>query len=74
MGEREIFRRGWGFFRGGDLKPEIGEISLNLGLNSKTGEKSPEWGVHTGMVAGQPWLASKGLALRHRLPAGIGAA
>ena len=57
-----------------DLNPEIGEISLNLGLNSKTGEKSPEWGVHTGMVAGQPWLASRGLALRHGLPAGTGAA
>ena len=45
----------------GDLNPEIGEISLNLSLNSKTGEKSPDRGVHTGMVAGQPWLASSGL-------------
>ena len=30
----------------GDLNPEPGEISLNLGLNSKTGEKSPDRGVH----------------------------
>lgn len=28
------------------MNPEIGEISLNLGLNSKTGEKSPDRGVH----------------------------
>lgn len=31
----------------GDLNPEISEISLNLSLNSKTGEKSPDGGVHT---------------------------
>jgi hypothetical protein len=30
----------------GDLNPEIGEISLYLDLNSKTGEKSPGRGVH----------------------------
>ncbi len=30
----------------GDLNPETGEISLNLDLNSKTGEKSPDGGVH----------------------------
>jgi len=35
----------------GDLNPHAGEISLNLDLNSKTGEKSPEWGVHAAMVA-----------------------
>ena len=28
------------------MNPETGEISLNLDLNSKTGEKSPDWGVH----------------------------
>ena len=30
----------------GDLNPEIGEISLITGLNSKTGEESPDRGVH----------------------------
>ena len=30
----------------GDLNPGTGEISLNLDLNSKTGEKSPDRGVH----------------------------
>jgi hypothetical protein len=33
-----IVSRGWGFLRPGDLNPEIGEISPNLDLNSKTGE------------------------------------
>jgi hypothetical protein len=28
------------------LNPETGEISLNLDLNSKTGEKSPDRGAH----------------------------
>ena len=42
----------------GDLNPEIGEISLNLDLNSKTGEKSPDWGVHAAMVTGAPQIAS----------------
>jgi hypothetical protein len=42
----------------GDLNPETGEISLDLGLNSKTGEKSPDRGVHAAMVAGAARLAS----------------
>ena len=42
----------------GDLNPKTGEISLNLDLNSKTGEKSPDRGVHAAMVAGMPRLAS----------------
>ncbi len=42
----------------GDLNPETGEISLNLDLNSKTGEKSPDRGAHTDMLAGTPWLES----------------
>jgi hypothetical protein len=40
------------------LNPETGEISLNLDLNSKTGEKSPDWGVHAAMLAGTNWLES----------------
>jgi hypothetical protein len=35
----------------GDLNPETGEISLNLDLNSKTGEKSPVRGTHANMLA-----------------------
>jgi hypothetical protein len=31
--------RSWGFNVSEDLNPETGEISLNLDLNSKTGEK-----------------------------------
>ncbi len=50
----------------GDLNPEIGEISLDLDLNSKTGEKSPDRGVHAGIVAGAPRLASS--KLRRLLP------
>ena len=42
----------------GELNPETGEISLNLDLNSKTGEKSPDRGVHAAMLAGMPRLAS----------------
>jgi hypothetical protein len=42
----------------GDLNPHAGEISLNLDLNSKTGEKSPDRGVHAAMLAGMPRLAS----------------
>lgn len=34
----------------GDLNPGTGEISLNLDLNSKTGEKSPDRGVHASTV------------------------
>ena len=30
----------------GDLSSETSEISLNLGLNSKTSEESPDRGVH----------------------------
>ena len=30
----------------GDLNPQFGEISLDLDLNSKTGEKSPGQGDH----------------------------
>ncbi len=45
----------------GDLNPEIGEISLITDLNSKTGEKSPDRGVHAVIVAGAPRLASSGL-------------
>ena len=37
-----------GFSVRGDLNPEIGEISLNLDLNSKTGEESPDRGSHAG--------------------------
>ena len=36
----------WGLCPRGDLNPETGEISLNLDLNSKTGGKSPDQGVH----------------------------
>jgi hypothetical protein len=53
-----IFRRGWGSHARGDLNPQVGEISLDLGLNSKTGEKSPDRGVHAAMLAGMPRLAS----------------
>ena len=42
----------------GDLNPEPGEISLNLDLNSETGEKSPDRGVHAAMVTGATWRAS----------------
>ena len=42
----------------GDLNPETGEISLNLDLNSKTGEKSPDRGVHAAMVTDAPRIAS----------------
>jgi hypothetical protein len=38
--------RGWGSSARGDLNPETGEISLNMDLNSKTGEKSPDRGSH----------------------------
>jgi hypothetical protein len=38
----------------GDLNPETGEISLNLDLNTKTGEKSPVRGVHALIVASAP--------------------
>ena len=48
----------WGINVSEDLNPETGEISLHLGLNSKTGEKSPDRGVHVAMVAGAVWLAS----------------
>ena len=41
-----------------DLNPGTGEISLNLDLNSKTGEKSPGWGVHVPMVTGPFPIAS----------------
>src|SRR3974390_3416756 len=34
----------------GDLNPETGEISLITDLNSKTGEKSPDRGVHAATV------------------------
>ena len=51
------------------MNPHSGEISLNLGLNSKTGEKSPDWGVHTLMLAGAPQLESSGL---HRTGRGVG--
>ena len=45
----------------GDLNPHAGEISLNLDLNSKTGEKSPDRGVHAVVVVATPRLASNGL-------------
>ena len=48
----------------GDLNPEIGEISLNLGLNSKTGEKSPDRGVHAAHGSGRAPAGVK------RLPTG----
>jgi hypothetical protein len=41
----------------GDLNPETGEISQNLDLNSKTGEKSPDGGVHVAMLTGHPRFA-----------------
>jgi hypothetical protein len=57
----------------GDLNPETGEISLNLDLNSKTGEKSPDRGVHAVIVAATPWLASNGLRPADRgVPADAG--
>ena len=42
----------------GDLNTETGEISLITGLNSKTGEKSPDRGSHAGepIPAGPPPL------------------
>jgi hypothetical protein len=43
-----------------DLNPGTGEISLNLDLNSKTGEKSPDRGFHAATVAGARRLASSG--------------
>lgn len=45
----------------GDLNPWNGEISLITGLNSKTGEKSPDRGVHAAMVRGAHRLASSKL-------------
>jgi hypothetical protein len=42
----------------GDLNPETGEISLNLDLNSKTGEKSPDRGVHVRRVVGTAPIVS----------------
>jgi hypothetical protein len=57
LGNRGI----WRFNVSEDLNPETGEISLNLGLNSKTGEKSPDRGVHAPMVAGAPCLESREL-------------
>jgi hypothetical protein len=68
---RTIIRRGWGSSARGDLNPHAGEISLDLGLNSKTGEKSPDRGVHAAMVAGVPGLAS---TRRRRLTVYQGAA
>jgi len=47
-----------GFVVRGDLNPHAGEISLDLDLNSKTGEKSPDRGVHAAMLVGRPRLAS----------------
>jgi hypothetical protein len=55
----------------GDLNPGTGEISLITDLNSKTGEKSPDRGVHAAMVASVPGLASTG---RRRLTVYQGAA
>jgi hypothetical protein len=51
-------RRPWGFTVSEDLNPHSGEISPDLGLNSKTSEKSPDRGVHAAMVAGAACLAS----------------
>jgi hypothetical protein len=45
----------------GDLNPETGEISLNLGLNSKAGVESPVRGFYANIVAGAPRLASSRL-------------
>lgn len=45
-----IFSRGWGSNARGDLNPHSGEISPNLDLNSETGEKSPDRGIHAGYV------------------------
>ena len=44
------------------MNPETGEISLNLDLNSKTGEESPDRGVHAAKVAGAPRLESSGIS------------
>ena len=43
------------------LEPQAGEISLDLDLNSKTGEKSPDRGVHAAMVGEAHRLASSKL-------------
>jgi hypothetical protein len=45
----------------GGLEPGTGEISLNPGLNSNTGEKFPGRGFRAATVAGAPRLASSGL-------------
>jgi hypothetical protein len=46
------------------LNPGTGEISLNLDLKSKTGEKSPDRGINAVIVAGRTRLASS----RHARP------
>lgn len=46
------------FVSEGDLNPEIGEISLNPDLTSKTGEKSPDRGVHAAIVASAALIVS----------------
>jgi hypothetical protein len=48
----------------GGLEPGNREISLNLDLKSKTGEKSPDRGIHAVIVAGRTRLASS----RHARP------
>jgi hypothetical protein len=53
----------------GDLNSGTGDISLIMDLNSKTGEKSPDRGVHAVMVAGEARLASSRL---YRLAAELG--
>jgi len=51
------------------LNPETGEISPIMDLNSKTGEKSLDRGVHAAMVGGAHRLASSKL---RRLTADLG--
>jgi hypothetical protein len=52
------------------LNLETGEISLNLDLNSKTGEKSPGWGVHAVTVTGASQVASSQISRLGRKAAG----
>lgn len=43
-----------------DLNPWDGEISLVTDLNSKSGEKPPDWEFHVARIAGTLRLASRG--------------
>ena len=43
-----------------DLNPHAGEISPITDMNTKTSEKSPDWGSHAAMVTGAARLVSSG--------------